>query len=156
MGVAQLRLRGQGALVKGQGRQGVWRHDVQVCRAVQAGVVGIHNEGGDAARTGLGVGFGKHHIKVGDAAVADPGFLTVQHMTCRAGLGAGEHAGHVGARIGFAQCKGSDLVPLCHSGQVLGLLCGRARQGDGAAAQALHGKCEIGQRGNARPGSRAG
>ena len=147
MGVAQLGLRADMAVGEGEGRQGVWRHHMQVGRAVQARVVRIHDEGRDAARTGFWVGFGKHHIKVSDAAVADPGFLTVQLMTCRAGLGAGQHARHIRPGIGFAQCKGSDLVPLCDSRQVLGLLCGRARQRDGTAAQALHGKSEIGQGG---------
>ena len=147
MRVAQLGLRADMAVGEGEGRQGVWRHHMQVGRAVQARVVRIHDEGCDAARTGFWVGFGKHHIKVGDAAVADPGLLALEHMACGAGLGAGQHARHIRPGIGFAQCKGSDLLALCDSRQVLGLLCGRARQRDGTAAQALHGKSEIGQGG---------
>ena len=120
---------------------------MQVGRAVQARVVRIHDEGRDAARTGFWVGFGKNHIKVGDATVADPGFLALEHMARSARLGAGQHARHIRPGIGFAQRKRSDFLSLGHGGQVLGLLCGSACQRDGTAAQALHGKGKVGQGG---------
>jgi hypothetical protein len=40
---------------------------------VQARRVRVHDEGGDAARAGRRVGLGEHAVKVGHAAVADPG-----------------------------------------------------------------------------------
>ena len=112
--------------------------------------VGLHQEGAQAVRAAArgGVAFagaGEDAVEVGDAAVADPGLLAVEHIgiavvTRRAGDG-----GDVGTRLGLRQREGADPITTRHPGQHLGLQRRAAGQRDRAAAQALHREGEVGQ-----------
>ena len=42
--------------------------------------VGVDDEGGDAARARRLAGAREHDVKIGDAAVGDPGLLAVEHI----------------------------------------------------------------------------
>lgn len=134
------------AAVEAQRGQRVRRHHRDMVAAVQAGRAGVDDEGTDAACAGVRVGLGEGEVEVGQATVADPGFAAVQTPAIARRRGAREHARHVGAGLGLAQREGGDLLAARHGRQPGRLLCGCAGQGDGTAAQALHGEGEIGQR----------
>ena len=57
------------------------------------------------------------------------------------------HRAGIRAGVRLAQGKGGNLVAPGHRRQVSGLLRRAASQGDGATAQALHGKGKVSQRG---------
>ena len=145
MHVAQLRRSGQCAVVEMQGGQGVRRHDLQMRVVIQSRAVRIHDEGRDATRTRRHIGFGKHHIEMCQAAVADPGFAAVHHKAVCSEADMGLHPRHIRARIRLTERKRGNHLATCHRGEVVRLLRGCACQGDGPTAQALHRECEIGQ-----------
>ena len=133
------------AVVKLERGQRVGRDHVDALFNRQTGRIRIDNESRDAACAGRFARAGEHHIKVGDAAVADPGLAAVQHIAVGRGGGAALHGGHVGARIGLTQGKGAQGLARRHTRQVALLLIGCAHEADGACAQALHGKREVRQ-----------
>jgi hypothetical protein len=55
------------------------------------------DEGGDAAGTGVGIGLGIDHQRVGNRAVGDPHLAAVEHEAIALLLGACLHRHHVGA-----------------------------------------------------------
>ena len=146
---ADLRL-GHAAGREAQPRQRVRRDDLDALGDLEARRAGLHQEGAQAVRAAArgGVAFagaGEDAVEVGDAAVADPGLLAVEHIgiavvTRRAGDG-----GDVGTRLGLRQREGADPITTRHPGQHLGLQRRAAGQRDRAAAQALHREGEVGQ-----------
>jgi hypothetical protein len=110
---------------------------------VQTRCAGVHDEGADAAAATLRVGLGEHAIEIGQSAVADPGFLALQHkiglflpdLQRRTLLDSyGLHSGHIRAGVGFAQRKRRNLVAARHGRQIGRLLRRRAGQRDRPAA----------------------
>jgi hypothetical protein len=67
------------AAVEHQRGQRVRRHHVDGAARVQARVRGVHDEGADAPAAALRVGLGEHAVKIGQSAVADPGFGALKH-----------------------------------------------------------------------------
>ena len=138
---------GQAAIGKLQRGQRVRRHHSDVLRRIKPRRVGVHDKGGNAARAGLRVGFGEHAVVVGDAAVADPGLAALQGDAAFGKARRGGHGARVRAGLCLAQGKGGNHLALRHGRQVAAFLRCGAGQGNGAAAQALHGKSKVGQGG---------
>ena len=67
------------------------------------------DEGGHAARTGVEVGLGVDHQRVGDRTVGDPHLVAVQHVAIALLVGAGLHRHHVAAGAGLGHCERTDV-----------------------------------------------
>src|SRR4051794_35935147 len=72
-------------------------------------VVLAHEEGGDAAMAGVGVGLGVDREPVGVAAVGDEALRAVDDVLVALAHGAGAHARDVGAGIGLGQAERGEL-----------------------------------------------
>ena len=121
------------------------RDDVDPLGNAEAGRIGRHDEGREAARTGRLAGAGEDDITIGDAAVGNPGLQAVEAIL-PADMGRrGGHGRDIGTGIGFGQGKGGDGRAGADRRAAGGLLLSRAEQRDRAGAEALHGEGEIGE-----------
>ena len=108
------------------------------------------DEGGDAARAGLWVGFGVDDRDVGVRAVGDPHFRAVENVAVAALFGAQFHADHVRPRARFGHRQGADMLARNQFRQVARFLCGA-----GAAVDLVDAKVGVGAVGEADGGGRA-
>ena len=79
----------------------------------------LDDEGGHAARAGIGLGLGVDDQRVGVAAVGDPHLRAVEHVAVALLLGAQLHADHVGAGVGLAHRQRADVLAAHQLRQVL-------------------------------------
>ena len=111
--------------------------------------VAFYDEGGDAFRACLYVGFGVDNVNVGVGAVGDPHFVAVQHVVVTGIFGAQFHGNNVGAGVGLGHGECADVFAADEFGQVfLLLLFGSvpvnlvyAQVGVSAIRQANRGRC---------------
>jgi hypothetical protein len=102
--------------------------------------------GGGAVGTDLsGLGAGEHAVEIRDAAVRNPRLDAVQDVVRTVAERAAGHRGDVGARLRLRQGERRDRLAATDARQV----ARRQFRGSGdrqrAAAQPLHGECEVGQ-----------
>jgi hypothetical protein len=133
------------AIPEAQRGQRVRRDDLEALGDFQTRRVCVHHKSTHALRTLAARRAGEDHIEVGNAAVGNPGFLPVEHISVALEADFGGHGPHIGAGIRLGEGKCRDELALGHPGQVVALLLGRAVQGNGPGAQALHGEGEVGQ-----------
>jgi hypothetical protein len=97
-------------------------HHVNALGHLETGGVGIHDERADAPGPRGLARAGKQHVKVGNAAVGDPGFFAIQHPTLAQcithALRAAGHGRHVGARLRLGQRKRGNGLATGHARQV--------------------------------------
>jgi hypothetical protein len=82
-------------------------------------------------------------IEVGDPAVGYPGLLAVQHVGVAVEPRAALNGGDVGSGLRLRQREGGDRLSGRDAREISCLEFRRTREGDGAAAQALHGEGKI-------------
>ena len=80
------------------------------------------DEGGDAARAGIGIGLGVDHQRIGDRAVGDPHLVAVEHEAVALLVGAGLHRDHVGAGAGLGHRERADMLAGNQFWQIFALL----------------------------------
>ena len=111
---------------------------------------GIDDEGGDATASFALAGAGEHDVKIGDAAVGDPGLLAVEHIGVAVfARGAAERC-HVRSGVRLGKGERRDRLAGRGTRQIGAFLLLGAVEGDRARAQALHGEGEISEAGMAR------
>ncbi len=75
-----------------------------------AGRVGLHDEGRDAALVPVGLRHARHHDKeVGDHAVGRPQLDAVEDVVVAVRYGGGGQPGRVGAHVGLGEQEGADV-----------------------------------------------
>ncbi len=111
---------------------------------------GIDDEGGDAAAAFALAGAGEHDVKIGDAAVGDPGLLAVEHIGVAVLAGGAAERCHVRSGVRLGEGERRDRLARRGTRQIGAFLLLRAVEGDRARAQALHGEGEISEAGMAR------
>ena len=79
-------------------------------------------EGRDAARASVRVGFGVNHERVRVGAVGDPHFAAVEDVTVAAPVGAGAHRDHVGPRARLTHGERADMLAGDELRQIFALL----------------------------------
>src|SRR5471030_88658 len=95
---------------------------VQLLRGGEARKALLYQKGGDAARSGAGVGLGVDHQHVGIRAVGDPHFVAVEDEFPALVLGLETHADHVRPGAGLGHCQRADILAGQQAGQVFLLL----------------------------------
>ena len=113
---------------------------------------GLDDEGGDAARAGLGVSLGVEHEGVGHGAVGDEHLGAVEAVDVALADGAGADADGVGAGLGFGERERADLGAAAEAGQIALLLLLGAVGGDVVGAEVgvgavgeSHGRGDAGE-----------
>ena len=106
---------------------------------------GRHDEGREPARARRLAGAGEDDILGGDAAIGDPGLFAIEHEAASARFGGERDGAGIGARLRLGQGEGGERLAGGDLRQETGLLLVRAGQADRTAAEALHGKGEIGE-----------
>ena len=71
------------AVVEAQPRQRMRRDHLDALGNRQAGIAALDDEGRKPARARRFAGARKHHVKIGDAAVRNPGLFAVEHVSRR-------------------------------------------------------------------------
>jgi hypothetical protein len=98
----------------------------------------LDQEGGHAARAGLGIGLGIDDEHVGVGAVRDPHLVAVQHEAVAAPLGAQAHRHDVGPGAGLAHRERTDVLAGHELRQVARLLFRAA-----VAADLVHAEVRV-------------
>ena len=109
----------------------------------EARCAGINDKAADAARARRLAGAREHAVKIGDAAVGDPGLLPVKNVMIALQLGACAHRRHIRTGVRFGQGKGGNGFARGDARQVMLLDGIGAGEGDGTRAEALHGKGKV-------------
>ena len=112
-------------------------------RHLKSGKSGIHNKRTDPARARRFTRARKHDIEIGDAAIGDPGLLTIQHIRSAIFCGGTLKRGHVRTGLGFGERERSHGGTARHAREILRALCRGACQRDGTGSEPLHGKRKI-------------
>ena len=111
----------------------------------EAGIGWEDDEGRNAACAGSLPGAGEDGVDISNAAVGNPGLLTVEHIGLAIETGSATHGGDVGACIGFRQGEGRQPLAAAHFRQHGIAQLGRCSEGNRPRAETLHGEGEIGQ-----------
>ena len=99
---------------------------------------------GKALGAGAFAGAREHDVKVGDAAVGNPGLFAVEDIAVAVALGGQRDIGDIGAGLLLGQREGGDRAAAARALEPVALL-GVAEQADRPGAEALHGEGEIGK-----------
>jgi hypothetical protein len=102
-----------------QARQRVRRDHLEPFGDAKPGVSGCTTKALMPRVPGASPGAREHAIHVGDAAVADPGLLAVQHVVVAVDARPQAIAADVGAGLGFGERKGGDPFATRHARQHL-------------------------------------
>ena len=89
------------AALEAQGRQWMRRNHLDTFGDGQAGRTGLDQEGGEPARAGCLAGANEDDVMVGNAAIRNPGFFTVQHIVIAVAHRRHFHIGDVRTRSWF-------------------------------------------------------
>ena len=89
----------------------------------------LDQEGGDAARAGVGVGLGVDHQRVGVGAVGDPELGAVEDVAVALLLGPQLHRDDIGAGARLGHRERADVLARDQLRQIVALLRRRCRCG---------------------------
>jgi hypothetical protein len=120
------------------------RDHIDALGDVEAGRIGIDDEGADAARARLLAGAREHDVEVGDAAVGNPGLFAVEHVVVAVPRRRACMAATSDPACGSDSANAAIASPRATRGRYSACFFA-AEQADGAGAQSLHGEGEIGQ-----------
>ena len=88
----------------------MWRDHIETFGDLQAGRVGGNDERGQASGAWLLTGSREDDIKIGDAAIGNPGLLAVQNVTVTVARSRHFNSGDVGTGTRLGEGEGSDRL----------------------------------------------
>src|SRR6185437_16205596 len=97
-GLAEHGIVGDAAIGKAQARQRMRRDHLYALGNRKAGIAAFDNETREPARPRRFAGAGENYVKIGNAAVRDPGFLPVKYVLIAVAARARGDIGDIGTR----------------------------------------------------------